>query len=337
MNKKLTGALAAMSIALSVFTAASAAQTPKVFVDDREITFEDQVPVIQDDHTLVPLRGVFEALNADVQWDGEARRVRIESADHLYRVFITIDSNIMEVYKILGVNIAGEIPVNSSKIELETPAIIMNDRTMVPLRAISESIGCDVEWLEDTFTADIKSKDYKLWIEDNGEVVKDARPIAALTTEATAAAKDETFDIYMTIEGLNKITTDKIAAITSTILYDPAKFELVDAHTVMPDGTQAEGFSDIFNASFSADSLKFVGLNALSQIAPTEDVQKIAKFTFKSLTGEEGVFSLSPRVDSVVGNDVGIITINPENYDMVGYEDTKTLVLDTEAITIAAK
>lgn len=43
-----------------------------------------------------------------------------------------------------------EIMVNGEKIETETPAVIVEDRTLVPLRAVSEALGCDVSWDGDT-------------------------------------------------------------------------------------------------------------------------------------------------------------------------------------------
>jgi hypothetical protein len=38
---------------------------------------------------------------------------------------------------------------------MEVPAMIINDRTMVPLRYISEALGCEVVWNPDTQTIDI--------------------------------------------------------------------------------------------------------------------------------------------------------------------------------------
>ena len=44
---------------------------------------------------------------------------------------------------------------NGEAIELDAVAEITNDRTMVPVRAISEAFGCTVEWNDETKTVEI--------------------------------------------------------------------------------------------------------------------------------------------------------------------------------------
>ena len=69
---------------------------------------------------------------------------------------------------------------NGSPIELDVPAQIVNGRTLVPVRAVSEAFGCDVSWDGDTKTVyiipnentineTISSKWLGKWIADSGE------------------------------------------------------------------------------------------------------------------------------------------------------------------------
>ena len=52
-----------------------------------------------------------------------------------------------------------EFYVNGEKQpELNEPAQLMNDKTMVPLRAVSESLDCTVQWDQETKTVIIQSK-----------------------------------------------------------------------------------------------------------------------------------------------------------------------------------
>ena len=53
---------------------------------------------------------------------------------------------------------AVDIKVNGEKIETETPAVIVDERTLVPLRAISECFGMQVDWDGDTRTVSINEK-----------------------------------------------------------------------------------------------------------------------------------------------------------------------------------
>ena len=112
-----------------------------VTVDGQEVKFKDQDPVIIEGRTLVPVRGVFEALGAEVEWIGETRQVLVKSPDT--EVQLTLDSN--------------QYFVNGEEKYLDVPASLINDRTMVPVRAISESLGCSVEWDGNTNTVIINT------------------------------------------------------------------------------------------------------------------------------------------------------------------------------------
>lgn len=101
----------------------------KVTLNGNAITF-DQPPVIKDDRTLVPVRAIFEALGAEVRWDGDTQTVLSQKGATL--VQLKIGSNIMTV--------------NGRDIALDVPAQIINDRTLVPVRAIAEAYGCSVDW-----------------------------------------------------------------------------------------------------------------------------------------------------------------------------------------------
>lgn len=96
----------------------------------------DQPPIIQDGRTLVPLRAIFEAMDASVNWDAATQTVTaVRGRDN---VSLTIGSNIM--YK------------NGNAVTLDVPAQIVNSRTLVPARAVAEAFGASVGWDEPTRT-----------------------------------------------------------------------------------------------------------------------------------------------------------------------------------------
>ena len=103
----------------------------KVAVNGSYISF-DQPPVIENGRTLVPMRAIFEALGADVQWNNDTQSVMAESADGTKITLIIGSKNML-------VN-------NKDMVVLDVPAKIIGSRTMVPLRAISEALNCEVEW-----------------------------------------------------------------------------------------------------------------------------------------------------------------------------------------------
>lgn len=116
------------------------ANTIPVFVDGIQISF-DQQPIIQDDRTLVPLRGVFEALGATVYWNNDTRSVTA------YKDGTTVE---------LAIG-SSAMYVNGQPKYLDVAGQIINDRTMVPLRAISEAFGAVVYWDNDTRTVRVYS------------------------------------------------------------------------------------------------------------------------------------------------------------------------------------
>lgn len=102
---------------------------PTVFYDGEKIKF-DQIPVIENGRTLVPLRAIFEKLGADVNWDEETQTVT--AAKDGTMVSLTIDNT--------------EASKNGETITLDTPAKVIGGRTLVPVRFIADCFGVGVDW-----------------------------------------------------------------------------------------------------------------------------------------------------------------------------------------------
>ena len=116
-------------------------QSANVTVDGKKLSF-DQQPLMIDDRVLVPARAVFEALGASVNWDESAQTVTAVKGGNT--VSLVIDSDRMYVN--------GQIKT------LDVPAMVINDRTLVPARAVSEAFGCSVKWDEVYSTVIVESK-----------------------------------------------------------------------------------------------------------------------------------------------------------------------------------
>lgn len=137
--KKLIGIILSVCMILSVCAVPVLAEdTIKITVDGNVVDCAayGQEPTAINGTTLVPLRSVFEALGATVAWDGDTQTVvSARGADT-----ITLKLNSTEMM------VNGEVKV------LSVPAQSMNERTMVPVRAIAEAFGCDVKWDGDART-----------------------------------------------------------------------------------------------------------------------------------------------------------------------------------------
>ncbi len=98
-----------------------------------------QNPVIENGRTLVPLRSVFEALGASVEWEDATQTVTSKRGD--ITVKLTINSP--------TINVNGEVK------NLDVAPKLLNERTMVPLRAVVEAFGCQIGWDDALNTASI--------------------------------------------------------------------------------------------------------------------------------------------------------------------------------------
>ncbi len=101
----------------------------KVMINGKMVEF-DQPPVLENNRTLVPLRKIFEALGAEVQWIDETQSI-VSVKDN-----ITINMSVGD----------NSMWVNGEEILLDVAPKILNGRTLVPVRAVSEAFKCDVQW-----------------------------------------------------------------------------------------------------------------------------------------------------------------------------------------------
>ena len=139
MKKLMSIALATSMLATGVAMAEETEKNVTVKVDGVTLKIEDQQPIIENDRTLVPLRAIFEALEAEVNWDGETKTVTAQKGE------TNMELKIGEAaYK-----------VNGEEKTLDVPAQIKNDRTLVPLRVVAESLDCAVNWDGEKYVVDV--------------------------------------------------------------------------------------------------------------------------------------------------------------------------------------
>ncbi|QZY55653.1 stalk domain-containing protein [Crassaminicella profunda] len=93
----------------------------------------DVAPIIEKGRTLIPLRGVLEALGVQTTWQKDIRGVLLASNDQTIQLYV--DSK--KAY------------INSQPVEMPIAPKIINNRVFVPLRFISESFDYDVNWIQE--------------------------------------------------------------------------------------------------------------------------------------------------------------------------------------------
>lgn len=151
MKKLLCMILAAVMILSSVSAVVFANDEIKVLVDGNQLEF-DVAPVIEDGRTLVPMRAIFEALGADVDWNESSKTITAKTDSKT--LMITIGENRLGVIEKVAVSQETKVDEDNTgytealirSIPLDVPAKIVDGRTLVPIRAVSEGLDADVAW-----------------------------------------------------------------------------------------------------------------------------------------------------------------------------------------------
>jgi hypothetical protein len=89
-------------------------------------------PVIREGRTFVPIRAIIEAMGGTVDWDEAERKVTLTAGGHVVEMWIdrtefTIDEQLTRT--------------------ADVPPAIVNGRTLLPVRFVTEGVGCRVAWI----------------------------------------------------------------------------------------------------------------------------------------------------------------------------------------------
>lgn len=150
MKKKILSFAACTALALSMVTSAGAVS---LYIDNQKLE-TDVPPQIINDRTMVPIGHIFTALGATVTWDDATKTATGVKDDTT--IVIQIDNHTAYV--------------NGEAVTLDSPAVIVDSRTMVPAAFVSQALGCDVTWDGNTQTAAVayKMKGQKIYVTPTG-------------------------------------------------------------------------------------------------------------------------------------------------------------------------
>lgn len=105
-------------------------ESPIGIIVDKQIQTFDQNPILKNDMTFIPIRGVATSIGSEVIWDEATKTVTIKKGDNI--IIFSIGST--------------KGFVNGVEVEMPEAYITENKRTVVPLRFASEQLGLDVTW-----------------------------------------------------------------------------------------------------------------------------------------------------------------------------------------------
>jgi N-acetylmuramoyl-L-alanine amidase len=115
---------------IAVFGESQTTTGISVSIDDQPMELDSNEVINEEGRLLVPVRWISEALGASVLWDGMARTVTVSKEER--EVLIPIDDYF--------------VWVNGQEMLLDVPAKIIDEKTMIPLRTVSEALQFQVDW-----------------------------------------------------------------------------------------------------------------------------------------------------------------------------------------------
>ncbi len=141
MKKKISIVLLSLAMAFNTCSLVGYADGGiSVTLNGEALTFDVQ-PQLIDNRTMVPLRKIFEAMGAIVDWNNDTQTVTATKGNE--RVIATINSK--------NVYISGDTKA------LDVPPMVIDGRTLIPVRFVAEAFGANVDWDEATQTVVINT------------------------------------------------------------------------------------------------------------------------------------------------------------------------------------
>lgn len=122
---------------------AYAAKEVKISIDGKAMAPKDMPAVIIDGRTMLPMRQIAQELGCEVTWNEAAKQIYVMRGSDII-VFI-VDSK------------AGY--ENGKEFTMDVPATIVNDRTMLPVRALADALHLNIKWDDPNRTVIINSGD----------------------------------------------------------------------------------------------------------------------------------------------------------------------------------
>jgi len=198
-------------IALPVKTYADD-QTISVSVNGKQIN-SDVSPIMVNSRVLVPMRAICEALGAMVSWDASSNTVTVGGGGNT----------------VILQNSSDKMRVNGKAVKLDAPAQILNNRALVPVRAVSEGLGAVVDW-------DNVNMRVNVMMRDNGEPLP--ADVSDLPDSTWAAGEWESGTIYSDFHSSTG---------PATVLYNSGA-----VYNLESDGTLTFTYADHTKAVFPA-------------------------------------------------------------------------------------
>ena len=270
MKKALFLLLSVLVLIMSLSVLVTAERYVTVVLDGETLEFDVQ-PRIINDRTMVPIRKIFESMGALVDWDNDTQTVIIDKGTR----HIEAQIGNYEMY------------INDEVKPLDTAPVLLDGRTLVPVRFIAEALGALVEWDNPNYSAIITSPE-KISLDSFAKVSYqyDLTPYLSITKDVYTGLEYSAF--------VPSVSTDEL---------NEAVMELVSQYVEYINVSRACNVGDLVNIDYKG----YINGKALENGADTDVELVLGQGTF--IPGfEEGI------VGRKAGESFDVEVTFPEDY-----------------------
>ena len=172
MNKKIISLLSSAAILCSGISPVLADDTDnsiEIVYNGEYMTYDDAFPELINDRTMLPFRKILETMGAVVTYEDETGMAKAVRGD------TTVEFNVN------GTTVTTTKDGNVSTMEMDVAPVLKNDRTLVPVRFMSEALSMSVGWDGETQTVYIV--DYEKYIDDIADTAPNFHKLFSLTDD----------------------------------------------------------------------------------------------------------------------------------------------------------
>ena len=280
--KKVISLLMAITMAVSMLIVpinVSAAEYVSVYMDDKEISFPttDARPQIIDSRTYVPVRKTCDELGLTLDWNSKTETLTFTREN--MTIAHTMRSKV--------------IYVNGKAVQFDTPSINKNNRILMPIRMLAESIGAKVEWDNDKRSVFITSPNAEETNSNSGSNNKPSQPTATANGTAinsiSASKASAKNGEEITIKAIANNKTEKVKFINTS---NNSTISEVNKFVTNADGTRTFTLEHTCINDTSSDAILNISavpgtLAAYSEKSTDVKVVGIIVTTGKASSGSE--------------------------------------------------
>jgi copper amine oxidase-like protein len=297
---KLVSALVASILAAIALTVSIPAQAQNItiVVNGQQVGF-DQPPIERSGRVFVPLRGVFERLGATVVYDNGV----INATGNGRTISLKIGSNVAIV--------------NGNQEMIDVAPFLVGARTLVPLRFVSQALGANVDWNNNsqTVTITMAGAPVPTSTPTNSVSITNMHPAADSVVPAKRPAVSGTFSravdpnsVRITLDGRDVSSTTYVSS--SSFLFSPTYDLEATVHTVRVTGKDGDGVP--FDRSWSFTSGTTAAQNYVTSVLPNNGTTVGGSFIVSGTTLPNSRVHITAVGTANMG---GYFTVSTGSYD----------------------